>query len=175
MKTNAEYKARAKRLANAIAAVLNKRVTNAQALELVAKEENFPNWDALAGCAARTTVDVQEIDFQVTAYTRTETGKVGGFNRVTDDCCGRNDLRNAVQKALAAVEAGHSLTIKIAHDGTLAVIAPVHDEASHGFETHSFQISIVTRSRSVQFSRFGEAIEATTDNAGEVMSALITN
>lgn len=44
--SNVTLKARAKRLRTAIAAMFQVPVTTAQSLELVAQEENFPNWDA---------------------------------------------------------------------------------------------------------------------------------
>lgn len=48
-------KPRAKRLRAAIADVLNVAVTHSQSLELVAKEENYPNWDAACACFAKQT------------------------------------------------------------------------------------------------------------------------
>lgn len=50
---SAHFKQRAKRLRNALESVLQVKVTHAQSLELVAKEENFPNWDAASGSVAR--------------------------------------------------------------------------------------------------------------------------
>lgn len=46
-------KPRAKRLRAAIAELLNVSVTHSQSLELVAKEENYPNWDAACACVGR--------------------------------------------------------------------------------------------------------------------------
>lgn len=43
-------KVRAKRLRTAVANMFNVSVSVAQSLELVAKEENFPTWDAAASC-----------------------------------------------------------------------------------------------------------------------------
>lgn len=48
--TSEALKARAKKLRPAIADMFKVSVTNSQSLELVAKEENFPNWDA--ACAS---------------------------------------------------------------------------------------------------------------------------
>lgn len=47
-------KSRAKRLRAAIQAVLNVQVSHSQALELVAKEESYPTWDA--ACAANHAI-----------------------------------------------------------------------------------------------------------------------
>ncbi len=47
---NTELKTRAKRLGNAISTMFNIPITHAQSLELVAKEENYPNWDAACKC-----------------------------------------------------------------------------------------------------------------------------
>jgi hypothetical protein len=43
------YKERVKRLRNAVTSVLNIECSQSQAYELLAKEENYPNWDALSG------------------------------------------------------------------------------------------------------------------------------
>lgn len=48
MNTN-DYKERVKRLRKAVSSVLNIECTQSQAYELMAKEENYPNWDALSG------------------------------------------------------------------------------------------------------------------------------
>lgn len=53
MQTNIELKARAKRLKTAIQDVLGVAVSTSQSLELVAKEENYPNWDAASGCSLK--------------------------------------------------------------------------------------------------------------------------
>lgn len=45
-----EYKERVKRLRKAVSSVLNVECTQSQAYELIAKEDNYPNWDALSGC-----------------------------------------------------------------------------------------------------------------------------
>lgn len=44
-----DYKARVKRLRGAVFSVLNIECTQSQAYELMAKEDNYPNWDALSG------------------------------------------------------------------------------------------------------------------------------
>lgn len=44
-----DYKARVKRLRGAVLSVLNIECTQSQAYELMAKEDNYPNWDALSG------------------------------------------------------------------------------------------------------------------------------
>jgi hypothetical protein len=44
-----DYKDRAKKLRSAVSSVLNVECTQSQAYELIAKEENFPNWDSLSG------------------------------------------------------------------------------------------------------------------------------
>lgn len=44
-------KSRAKRLRSAIQQVLGVKATTSQALELVAKEENYSNWDAACACS----------------------------------------------------------------------------------------------------------------------------
>ncbi|MDO8418092.1 MAG: glyoxalase superfamily protein [Agitococcus sp.] len=59
MKTETELKTRAKRLRTAIAAMLGVSVTSAQALELIAKEENYPTWDAATACYRDTTICTQ--------------------------------------------------------------------------------------------------------------------
>ena len=59
-----EYKARASRLRAAIQNTLGVDCTSSQALELIAKQENFQNWDALSGTASKTNaalVDVQKL------------------------------------------------------------------------------------------------------------------
>ncbi len=48
MSTN-NYKERVKRLKNAISSVLKVDCTQSQAYEIMAKEDNYPNWDALSG------------------------------------------------------------------------------------------------------------------------------
>lgn len=45
-----DLKIRAKRLGRAITEMFGHPVTSSQGLELVAKEENFPNWDAASAC-----------------------------------------------------------------------------------------------------------------------------
>lgn len=45
-----EIKARAKRLGRAITEMFGHPITTAQVLELVAKEEGFPSWDAASAC-----------------------------------------------------------------------------------------------------------------------------
>lgn len=64
-------KARAKRLRPAIADMFGIKVSNSQALELVSKEENFPNWDAACASSGtesqKTKFDIPEINIEVTA------------------------------------------------------------------------------------------------------------
>jgi hypothetical protein len=64
-------KARAKRLRPAIADMFGIKVSNSQALELVSKEENFPNWDAACASSGsgsqKTEFDLPEIAIEVTA------------------------------------------------------------------------------------------------------------
>lgn len=48
-----ELKVRAKRLRSAIKSVLDVKVSIAQSLELVAKEENYPTWDAACACRSQ--------------------------------------------------------------------------------------------------------------------------
>lgn len=50
MNTNLnDYKERVKRLRKAVTSVLNIECSQSQAYELLAKEENYPNWDSLSG------------------------------------------------------------------------------------------------------------------------------
>jgi hypothetical protein len=56
MKTDIELKARAKRLRVAINDMIGKSVTSSQSLELVAKEENYPNWDAASASYGNTGI-----------------------------------------------------------------------------------------------------------------------
>jgi hypothetical protein len=44
-----DYKERVKRLRKAVSAVLNVECSQSQAYELMAKEDNYPNWDAMSG------------------------------------------------------------------------------------------------------------------------------
>lgn len=56
-KQRIEYKARATRLRAAIKLMFGIDCTSSEAYELVAKEENFPNWDAASACLmARTSM-----------------------------------------------------------------------------------------------------------------------
>lgn len=56
MNTNLnDYKNRAKNLRSAVSSVLNIECTQSQAYELIAKEENFPNWDSLSGTLNKNT------------------------------------------------------------------------------------------------------------------------
>ncbi|MDW8818812.1 glyoxalase superfamily protein [Pseudomonas aeruginosa] len=58
---NHELKIRAKRLRRAVSVVLGQDIKTSQSLELVAREENYPNWDAACACAgesARSAVDM---------------------------------------------------------------------------------------------------------------------
>lgn len=55
MNTTVELKTRAKRLRAAIAETLDLKIKIAQSLELVAKEENYPSWDAACACSPRQT------------------------------------------------------------------------------------------------------------------------
>lgn len=52
--TSDSLKSRAKRLRTALTDMLKVPVTHSQSLELVAKEENFPNWDAACASYGRT-------------------------------------------------------------------------------------------------------------------------
>ncbi|EPH9905180.1 glyoxalase superfamily protein, partial [Pseudomonas aeruginosa] len=52
---NHELKIRAKRLRLAISELLGLEIKMSQSLELVAREENYPNWDAASACAGRTS------------------------------------------------------------------------------------------------------------------------
>ncbi|HGO6836611.1 TPA: glyoxalase superfamily protein, partial [Pseudomonas aeruginosa] len=47
---NHELKIRAKRLRLAISELLGLEIKMSQSLELVAREENYPNWDAASAC-----------------------------------------------------------------------------------------------------------------------------
>lgn len=56
MNTNLnDYKNRAKNLRSAVSSVLNVECTQSQAYELIAKEENYPNWDSLSGTLNKNT------------------------------------------------------------------------------------------------------------------------
>lgn len=56
MNTNLnDYKNRAKNLRSAVSSVLNIECTQSQAYELIAKEENYPNWDSLSGILNKNT------------------------------------------------------------------------------------------------------------------------
>lgn len=48
-------KARAKRLRAALTQIVNTTITHSQSLELVAREENYPNWDAACASCKRPT------------------------------------------------------------------------------------------------------------------------
>lgn len=50
--SRSDLKIRAKRLRAALKAILGVDATNSQTLELIAREESFPTWDAAAACAA---------------------------------------------------------------------------------------------------------------------------
>ncbi|EOI1411445.1 glyoxalase superfamily protein [Pseudomonas aeruginosa] len=51
---NHELKIRAKRLRRAVSVVLGQDIKTSQSLELVAREENYPNWDAACACAGES-------------------------------------------------------------------------------------------------------------------------
>lgn len=57
--TSEALKIRAKNLRNAVEGMLHVSVTHSQALELVAKEENFPTWDA--ACASFKTSSTPDV------------------------------------------------------------------------------------------------------------------
>ncbi|EML2391452.1 ATP-binding protein [Pseudomonas aeruginosa] len=59
---NHELKIRAKRLRLAISELLGLEIKMSQSLELVAREENYPNWDAASACAGRTSRATIELD-----------------------------------------------------------------------------------------------------------------
>lgn len=54
-----EYKVRAKRLQSAIKSTFGVNCTSSQALELVAKEENYPSWDALSAISKEPNQKVE--------------------------------------------------------------------------------------------------------------------
>lgn len=58
--TSETLKIRAKNLRNAVKSMLHVSVTHAQALELVAKEENYPTWDA--ACASFRASNTSEVN-----------------------------------------------------------------------------------------------------------------
>lgn len=95
MKTDQnELKARATRLQAATKAVLGSKCTLAQAYEMLAKEENFPSWDALSGVAKaavapsassdRAPVDKALLDFSSCLVITGETGS--GKSMLLDAC-----------------------------------------------------------------------------------------
>lgn len=62
MSTNLkEYKERVKRLRSAVSTVLNIDCTQSQAYEIMAKEENYPNWDALSGSITKQSNEISTI------------------------------------------------------------------------------------------------------------------
>jgi hypothetical protein len=70
-------KPRAKRLRIAVAQMFNVSVTHSQALELVAKEENYPNWDAACASLGHSLKKsgysvAKEISLQVTVQSTQE-------------------------------------------------------------------------------------------------------
>ncbi|MFK3607707.1 hypothetical protein PVE_R2G0938 [Pseudomonas veronii 1YdBTEX2] len=65
--TTESLKNRAKKLRNAVQGMFQVSVTHSQALELVAKEENFPNWDAACASFHSTTVSEVESAFALEA------------------------------------------------------------------------------------------------------------
>lgn len=57
MNTNLnDYKERVKRLKKAVSSVLNVECSQSQAYEILAKEENYPNWDSLSGTINKAKV-----------------------------------------------------------------------------------------------------------------------
>lgn len=62
MSTNLkEYKERVKRLRSAVSYVLKVECTQSQAYELIAKEENYPNWDSLSGSIDKQSNEISTI------------------------------------------------------------------------------------------------------------------
>lgn len=58
MNTNlSSYKERVKLLRKAVSTVLNVECSQSQAYEIIAKEENYPNWDTLSGIIKNNTVE----------------------------------------------------------------------------------------------------------------------
>lgn len=74
MKNRSEYKVQAKRLGAAINSMFGVPCTSSQSLELLAKQENFPNWDALSGVAPASAPISQALPI----------GRVLGLNPLAD-------------------------------------------------------------------------------------------
>ncbi|SUD13198.1 Uncharacterised protein [Aquipseudomonas alcaligenes] len=134
-------KPRAKRLRAAVAQMLKVSITHSQALELVAKEENYPNWDAACASVRHQLKKsgssvAKEHSIQVTVQGAQEPTFSSIFDgnqnvatdliRVLDMSCGRGALvviagfgiegktttANAVMEWLAAANHQHASDIK---------------------------------------------------------------
>ncbi|MDU8351182.1 ATPase, T2SS/T4P/T4SS family [Pseudomonas syringae pv. actinidiae] len=77
-------KSRAKRLRAALKTTHNVQISHSQALELVAKEDNYPNWDA--ACAANQQgAEAQQLLPAPAPYDWSTTGKTTSLQSIIDD------------------------------------------------------------------------------------------
>src|SRR5579875_2847074 len=91
MSTN-EYKERVKRLKNAISAVLNVECTQSQVYEIMAKEDNYPNWDAMSGVINKK--DINNLISKAASSAKWDNvsgvNKIESFNLTIKDFSGAN-------------------------------------------------------------------------------------
>ena len=67
--TTVELKSRAKRLRTAVTEMFGVNVSHSQSLELVAKEDNFPDWNAVAACCRVATSNPNSLSGNATLPT----------------------------------------------------------------------------------------------------------
>lgn len=119
-------KSRAKRLRHAIGQMLGVKVSHSQALELVAKEENYPHWDA--ACAANLQVLPSSRVAPVLRELRTEIrpGWVGNYDEIFAN---NPQLGREIQAFMRAPSGGLVLLGGQTGCGMTTTISQMADEA----------------------------------------------
>lgn len=143
METNrSEYKARAKRLRTAIQSTLGIDCTVSQAHELVAKEENFPNWDALSGVAKEVSPSVRQPAIQHSGVGELRFNSVRGLCLVITGKTGSgkskllNSCKHVLGGRLVCVDPLNTAPLRWTEPISAKITAVVLDHV-YSFETNS--------------------------------------
>lgn len=119
-------KSRAKRLRPVIAEMFSVSVTNSQSLELVAKEENFPSWDAACASfqcpAAKQTTDrvMQQFDLSIQSAVPVNLASIMG---------GHKDLQGELKRLLTKLGSGALVLVAgLTFSGRTSTVRVIVDE-----------------------------------------------
>ena len=114
-------------------------------------------------------------NIDIIGYKRTVAGKIGGaFERVEEAQTSAKDVAGVVTAMLATFGASTKIMIQMRQNGNGISIAPEHDEAVHGFESHPFQIAVTPVVGASRFTGPASSMVVSLEDAGAAVAQLAT-